>query len=112
MAPGERNKFGVPMFEPKVFGINVGYCIEQSTCDIVKIFRRPYDLATGALFPFVLSVRSWSCGLVFWKGTERLGNCWDDHSSTYKERQERMYLTTGTFLSLAFLVRYCICEVS
>jgi len=40
MAPGARNKFGAPMFEHKVFR-NQMYCIEESTCDMVRTFRRP-----------------------------------------------------------------------
>jgi len=40
MAPGARNKFGAPMFEPKVSRKQI-YCIEESTCDIVGNFRSP-----------------------------------------------------------------------
>ena len=40
MAPGARNKFGVPMFEHQVFWKQM-YCIEESICDIIGTFRRP-----------------------------------------------------------------------
>jgi len=40
MAPGTRNKFGAPMFEPKVFWEQMR-CIEGSTRDIVGTFQRP-----------------------------------------------------------------------
>ena len=40
MAPGTRNKFGAPAFEPDVFRKQM-YCIEESTCDIVRTFRPP-----------------------------------------------------------------------
>jgi len=40
MAPRARNKFGAPMFEPKVFREQI-YCAEVSTCDIVGTFWRP-----------------------------------------------------------------------
>ena len=34
MAPGARRNFGVPMFEPDVFQMQID-CIEESTCDIL-----------------------------------------------------------------------------
>jgi len=37
MAPGARNKFGVPVFEPEVFQKQM-YCIEESAYDIVVTF--------------------------------------------------------------------------
>jgi len=37
MAPGERNKFGAPMFEPEVFRKQM-YCFEKSAYDIVVTF--------------------------------------------------------------------------
>jgi len=40
MVPGERSKFGVPMFKLEVFRKQI-YFIEKSTCDIVGTFRRP-----------------------------------------------------------------------
>jgi len=40
MAPGTRNKFGAPAFEPDVFRKQM-YCIEESTCDIVRTFWPP-----------------------------------------------------------------------
>ena len=40
MAPGERSKFGAPMFEPEVFQKQM-YRVETSTCDIVRTFWRP-----------------------------------------------------------------------
>jgi len=40
MAPGEKNKFGNPIFEPVVFRKQM-YCIEEITCDIVRICLRP-----------------------------------------------------------------------
>jgi len=39
MAPGARNRFSTPMFEPKVFWELI-YCIEGSTCNTVGAFRR------------------------------------------------------------------------
>jgi len=39
MAPGASSKFGAPMFETEVFRKHM-YCIEGSTCDIVRTFRR------------------------------------------------------------------------
>jgi len=36
MAPGARNKFGAPLFEPKVFREQI-YRIKESTCDIVGL---------------------------------------------------------------------------
>jgi len=50
MAPGARSKFGAPMFEPEVFRKQM-YCIEKSTCDIVRTFRLPRsDLAPSWWF--------------------------------------------------------------
>ena len=40
MAPGERSKFGAPVFELEVFRKQM-YWIEESTCDIVETFRAP-----------------------------------------------------------------------
>jgi len=40
MAPGARNRFGAPMFEPDEVFRKQMYCIEGSTCDIVETFRR------------------------------------------------------------------------
>ena len=40
MAPGARSKFGAPIFETEVFRKQM-YCIEESTGDIVRTFRRP-----------------------------------------------------------------------
>jgi len=40
MAPGTRNKFGAPVFEPEIFQEQM-YCIEGSTCDMAGSFRRP-----------------------------------------------------------------------
>ena len=40
MAPGAKNKFGAPMFEPKVFWEYM-YCIEEKTCTIVGTFQGP-----------------------------------------------------------------------
>ena len=40
MTPGTRGKFSAPMFETEVFRKQM-YCIEESTCDIVRTFRRP-----------------------------------------------------------------------
>jgi len=40
MVPGAKNKFGAPMFAPKVFRKQM-YSIEESTCDIVGTFLRP-----------------------------------------------------------------------
>ena len=57
MASGERNKFGAPMFEPKVFREQM-YCIENRTCDmVVFFFDYPSDLAPGTLC--APSVRPW-----------------------------------------------------
>jgi len=39
MAPGERSKFGAPMFEPEIFRKQI-YFTEESTCDNVGTFRR------------------------------------------------------------------------
>jgi len=39
MEPGARSKFGAPMFEPEVFQKQM-HCIEESTRDIVRAFRR------------------------------------------------------------------------
>jgi len=45
MPLGARSKFGARMFKPEVFRKQM-CCIEESTCDIVGIFRRPRsDLA-------------------------------------------------------------------
>jgi len=38
--PGERNKFGAPMFEPEVFRKQM-CCVEESTGEIVGIFGAP-----------------------------------------------------------------------
>jgi len=40
MAPVAKSKFGTPMFEPDVLRKEMS-CIEESTCDIVGIFRHP-----------------------------------------------------------------------
>jgi len=39
MAPGARNRFGVPVFEPDVFWKEM-HCIEESTCDVVDTLQR------------------------------------------------------------------------
>ena len=39
MAPGARSKYGAPIFDLEVFR-NEMYCIEESNCEIVGIFRR------------------------------------------------------------------------
>jgi len=36
----DNKKFGALMLEPEVFPKQM-YCIEESTCDIVGLFRRP-----------------------------------------------------------------------
>jgi len=40
MGPRARSKFGASMFEPEVFRKQM-FSIEESTCDIVRIFRCP-----------------------------------------------------------------------
>jgi len=58
MAPGVRNKYGAPMFEPEVFRKQI-YCFEDSTCDVVRTFprapafiQRPHsDSGPGELCP-------------------------------------------------------------
>jgi len=40
MTTGARNKFGSPMFEPKVFRERM-YCVDGSACDITGAFRCP-----------------------------------------------------------------------
>jgi len=40
MAPGERSKFGAPMFESEVFWKQM-HCTEESTCDILWDFSVP-----------------------------------------------------------------------
>jgi len=40
MAPGARNKFGAPVFEPEVFRKQM-YCFEKSAYDIVVTFWSP-----------------------------------------------------------------------
>ena len=40
MALGARSKFGGPVFETQVFQKQM-CCIEESTCDVVGIFRVP-----------------------------------------------------------------------
>ena len=40
MAPGTRSEFDAAMFEPEVFRKQI-FCIEESICDIIKLFRRP-----------------------------------------------------------------------
>ena len=40
MAPGERSKFGIPMFETEVFRKQI-YCIEERICDIAETFVAP-----------------------------------------------------------------------
>jgi len=42
MAPGARNKFGTPMFEPEIFRKQM-HCIEETTCDIVGTFWCPHS---------------------------------------------------------------------
>jgi len=37
MAPGARNKFGAPIFKPKVFR-EQKHCIEEDTCELVGSF--------------------------------------------------------------------------
>jgi len=56
-----RSKFGVSLFEPEVCRKQMN-CIEESTCDIVGTFRRPYsDSAPEKLCPpCPPSLRSWS----------------------------------------------------
>ena len=49
MAPGERNKFGVPVFEPEVFRKQM-YSFEKSAYDIVVteiLHRLPIKVAGG-----------------------------------------------------------------
>jgi len=53
MAPGARNKFGAPMFEPELFQKQL-CSFGESTCDIVGTFRRPRShsaLPTGIWRP-------------------------------------------------------------
>jgi len=69
MAPGASNNFGAPIFEPKVF-CEPMYCIEKSTWNNVRTFRRPsvilrHDIVT----PCPPSVRTW-CQLP-WKKMPR-----------------------------------------
>jgi len=40
MAPEPRSKFGASIFAPEVFRKQM-YGIEESSCDIVRTFRRP-----------------------------------------------------------------------
>jgi len=63
MAPWAKTKFGAPMFEPEVFRKQV-YCIEESTCDIVRTFRLPPQLfgARGIMPPFPPRYASESVG--------------------------------------------------
>ena len=44
MAPGTKNKFGTPLFEPEVSRKQM-YWTEESTCDIAGTFRRPGNCA-------------------------------------------------------------------
>jgi len=56
MAPGARNKFGAPMFEPEVLGSKCA--VEESTCDIVVTFGASRsDSASGELRPLAPSLR-------------------------------------------------------
>jgi len=64
-----RNKFGTPVFQPKVFRKQI-YCIEESTCNIAGTFRRPTqsfdalrsDSATGELRPDYAPAIDWVRG--------------------------------------------------
>ena len=58
MAPGARNKFGIPMFEPKVFREQM-YNIEESTYNIVGTFRRPPPVIRRQGIVRCPSVRPW-----------------------------------------------------
>ena len=58
MAPGARNKFVAPMFEPKVFRKQM-YCFEKSAYVIVGTFFLPQWLAPGEFCPLAPSLRLW-----------------------------------------------------
>jgi len=56
MAPGARNKFGAPMFEPEVFRKQM-YCYEKSAYDIVVTFWSPAVIRRpGNCAPLVTSL--------------------------------------------------------
>jgi len=87
MAPGTRSKFGAPMFEPEVFR-KQKYFTEESTCDIVDIFRRPSHWfcapimirRPGACAPFTPSRYSHVCTVMLCstkcKGLRRTWKSW------------------------------------
>jgi len=50
MVPGERSKFGAPMFEPEIFRKQI-YCFEKSASHCCDFLARRSDSAPGKLFP-------------------------------------------------------------
>jgi len=55
MATGARCEFDAHIFEPEVFRKQM-YCIEECTCDIVRIFWRPSNHSAHPQYFSVLRV--------------------------------------------------------
>jgi len=70
MAPGTRNKFAVPMFEPEVF-LKQMCCFEKSTYDIVGTFGLPAVIQRpGNCAPLTCSLRLWCYAMKIGKFSE------------------------------------------
>jgi len=50
MAARARNKFGIPMFESKVFREQI-YCIKKVLATLLRLFGAPRDSVPGGLSP-------------------------------------------------------------
>jgi len=91
MAAGARSKFAASMFEPEVFRKQL-YCIEQSTCDIVRTFHSPGNCSplSPLVTPLVPRARSKFGSPMFEPEVfrklmccieeSRLWHCWDFRS--------------------------------
>jgi len=85
MAPGARNKFGTPMFEPEVFQDQM-YCVEASNCDIVGTVWSPEHcspLPSLVMPQTVTFLHSSSCKLFIMDSVQKC-TCNGDDFCNYK----------------------------
>jgi len=65
MGPGARKRFGAPMFEPKVFSVQM-LCIEENACEMRPFSACQWLGAWGIVHPLpplVMPLRSWDLNL-------------------------------------------------
>jgi len=71
MAPGARNMFGAPIFEPHEVFRKQMYCFEKSACDIVVTFRSPAVIRRPRnCAPCTPSLRLWCYSIKIGKFSE------------------------------------------